>query len=49
MKTHPMKWEKMCGNYISYNVVYVLVTQLGPTLWDPMCYSLPGSCVCGIL
>ena len=29
--------------------VCVLVTQLCPTLWDPMDYSLPGSSVHGIL
>ena len=40
-----MKWEKMCGNYISDNVVCMLVAQLGVI----MSYSPPGSSVLGIL
>ena len=37
--------------YVSHSVIcmYVLVTQLCPTLWDPMGCSSPGSSVYGIL
>jgi len=41
------KLNQKCPNEVLF--LSVLVTQMSPTLWDPMDYSPPGSFVHGIL